>query len=90
MTERDDATLRQTNSNLEIPNPKQIRISKIPMTKTKIPKTPRIRGRAAAARLGHLSFVFRACFEFRASDFGFPRGGCRRIRLGGLESGGGM
>ena len=36
MTERDDATLRQTNSNLEILNPKQIRISKIPMTKTGI------------------------------------------------------
>ena len=28
MTERDDATLRRTNSNLEILNPKQIRIAK--------------------------------------------------------------
>ena len=33
-----------------------------------------------------LSFEFciGVCFEFRASDFGFPRGACRRIRLGDL------
>jgi hypothetical protein len=69
MTMGDYAALAHSNQNTEIRNKSEF--PKLEGSKHEMPGLPSPPACVAFGRLEHLGFVFRICFVFRASYFGF-------------------
>ena len=65
----DSGALRFSKS--EARNTKRIQMSKIQLFETGLFKTSKFARQVAPVCFGHLNFIFRFCFGFSASDFGF-------------------